>query len=153
MTAVESQLLLARVVLLVLLYTFVGAVALAAWFDLRAALGTRPGHPRMIAPARLIVIEPGASDRAAGSALALGEVTSLGRDLDNDIVLSDPTVSGRHAVISRRSGAWWIEDLGSRNGTLVNEHRLGRDMPMVLRSGDVLQLGAVRFRVAVAEDG
>ncbi len=153
MTALEAQFLLARVMLLALLYTFIGAVALMAWRDVRAATCWRPARGAGQAMARLIVIDPGASDRPAGSAFSLSSVTAIGRDLDNEIVLSDPTVSGRHAVISRRGGAWWVEDLGSTNGTLLNAHRMLPATPMLARSGDVLQLGAVRFRLAADDEG
>ncbi len=152
MTALEAQLLLARVTLLVLLYTFLGAVTLTAWHDVRHAAHRGAAGASAAVTARLVVIDPGASDRAAGSALLLAPVTAIGRDLDNEIVLSDPTVSGRHAVVSRRNRAWWVEDLGSTNGTLLNAHRLRPTTPMLIRSGDVLQLGAVRFRVAGADD-
>jgi ABC-type multidrug transport system ATPase subunit len=46
---------------------------------------------------------------------------TIGRNSDNDIVLSDPTVSRHHAAISVESGKYWVEDLDSTNGTYLND--------------------------------
>jgi hypothetical protein len=46
----------------------------------------------------------------------------IGRDADCDIRLDDPLISRHHAGISRRDDLWWVRDLGSRNGTLVDGH-------------------------------
>ncbi len=147
MSPIESQLFFARAVLLILLYAFLAAVGLVAWRDLRAAgraLATRDAD----APgARLIVLDGGASDRPPGSAFKLTPVTAVGRDLDNDLVFVDTTVSGRHAVINLREGAWWVEDLGSTNGTVVNGQRLRPGAPAIARSGDVIEVGGVRLRL------
>jgi pSer/pThr/pTyr-binding forkhead associated (FHA) protein len=149
-SAAEAQLLLVRALLLALLYAFLAAVGLVAWRELRAAQRRERSAPR--APGtRLVVIDGAASDRPAGSAVPAHAVTAIGRDLDNDLVLADPTISGRHAVLSRRDAAWWLEDLGSTNGTFVNAARLERTAPAVVRSGDVVQLGAVRLRLVADE--
>ncbi len=53
--------------------------------------------------------------------VALGnEPLSIGRDADNSVVLHDPHVSRHHARITTDDGAFWIEDLKSQNGTLLN---------------------------------
>ena len=48
-----------------------------------------------------------------------------------------------------RGGRVWVEDLGSRNGTLVNGHRIGG--PVVLRAGDRLTVGRVTFCLVADE--
>ena len=65
---------------------------------------------------------------------------NLGRQLDNDIVVEDPTVSRRHAQLQWRHGHYVIFDFGSRAGTLVNGQRVAE---CVLRAGDVMTLGNV----------
>lgn len=146
MDPLEAQLLLVRLLFLALAYGFVGAVGLVVWRELLSRSGT--DRPATEAPGpRLIVIAGGASDRPAGSSFALAAVTSVGRDLDNLIVLQDPTVSGRHAVIHHRDGAWWAEDLGSTNGTRLNGKAALPLQPALLRSGDLLQFGSVRLRL------
>lgn len=146
MDPLEAQLLLVRLLFLALAYGFLGAVGLVVWRELADRRGA--DRPATEAPGpRLIVIAGGASDRPAGSSFALAAVTSVGRDLDNLVVLQDPTVSGRHAVIHHRDGAWWVEDLGSTNGTRLNGRPTPPLQPALLRSGDLLQFGSVRLRL------
>lgn len=146
MDPLEAQLLLIRLLFLALAYGFLAVVAVVVWRELASPRAA--GRLAANAPGpRLIVIEGGASDRAPGSAFVLGVVTAVGRDLDNQVVLQDATVSGRHAVIHHRDGAWWAEDLGSTNGTLVNGRRAAPLRPELLRSGDLVQFGSVRLRL------
>ena len=58
-------------------------------------------------------------------------------------------VSRRHARIHRQKSQYFIEDLGSANGTFLNGQRLTPYLPHPLHDGDELQLGRVRIRVAV----
>ncbi len=67
------------------------------------------------------------------------EVTLLGRDVTNDIVLGDAEVSRQHARIEHTPGGHVLEDLGSTNGSFVNGERLMS--PRVLNSGDLIGLG------------
>jgi pSer/pThr/pTyr-binding forkhead associated (FHA) protein len=68
--------------------------------------------------------------------------TIIGRDESAGIVLDETTVSRRHAQITVRDGEATIEDLGSQNGTWVNECRL--DKPMPLADGDRVRFGLVQ---------
>ena len=70
-------------------------------------------------------------------------VVTIGRSLDNDIVIDEECVSRRHAQLRRRYGQYVIYDLGSRGGTLVNGQRV-REAP--LEHGDVVSLGGVELR-------
>lgn len=67
------------------------------------------------------------------------DVTVLGRDVTNDIVLGDSEISRQHARLSRTPGGYLLEDLGSTNGSFVNGERLAA--PRVLNHGDVIGLG------------
>lgn len=71
---------------------------------------------------------------------------SIGSDPDNDIVLDDAAVSRRHAVVRLDdvSGEVWINDLGSRNGLLLDGGRIERHC---LRVGEALQLGHAFLQV------
>lgn len=151
MSALETQLLFARTVLLIGIYTFLASVAYVALRDLRAAgRGATSVDLSSDAP-RAVVLSPGESGRAAGTWFAIRDVTSIGRELDNEIVVQDPTISSRHAVILRRDAAWWLEDLGSTNGTWVGGRRLESGVPEPIRSGDLLQFGGVRLRFVAPE--
>ena len=79
-------------------------------------------------------------------------LTVLGRDIHADIVLADPRISRRHACIYRQGEAFFLEDLKSRNGTVLNETTLhGRTL---LCHGDRICLGgAVFLRVMLVTTG
>ncbi len=68
---------------------------------------------------------------------------NIGRTLENDVVLQDAGVSRRHVRISDRLGRFYVQDLGSSNGTLVNDQRLSGEQE--LRDGDRISLGPVEF--------
>ena len=147
MSFIEAQLFFARAVLLILLYTFLGSVGLVTWRELRSLRKTATPLDVLQPGARFIVLDGGESDRPPGTAFPLQNVTSIGRDIDNSLVFVDATVSGRHAVANLRDSAWWIEDLGSTNGTFVNGLAVLVDQPVILRSGDVLRIGGIRLRL------
>jgi predicted component of type VI protein secretion system len=67
------------------------------------------------------------------------EVSMMGRDVTNDVVLGDAEVSRQHARITRTPAGYVLEDLGSTNGTFVNGERLAT--PRVLNPGDLLGVG------------
>lgn len=73
-----------------------------------------------------------------------GDRCTLGRTAQADVRLEgDDKVSRLHAVLERLDGGWRISDLGSRNGTFINDDRLHD--PVALRPGDVLRVGGWRL--------
>jgi ABC transport system ATP-binding/permease protein len=77
----------------------------------------------------------------------LQDALTIGRDPRNDLVLDDPRVSRRHALLRRVGDSFRIEDLGSTNGSFLNGRRVDR---ADLREGDHLQLGGQTLRFAPA---
>ena len=77
----------------------------------------------------------------------LCESITLGRAASNTVVLDDEFVSSHHARIYKdpASGQWAIEDLGSTNGTIVNQQRL--NMPMLLPPRMPVRIGATTFEL------
>jgi adenylate cyclase len=73
------------------------------------------------------------------------EIT-IGRDLSADLVISDASVSRRHALLTWVAGRWLLQDLDSTNGTRVNDQRVqpGPAGARPAGDGDVLTLGVVR---------
>src|SRR5437870_3652410 len=67
------------------------------------------------------------------------DVMTIGRDVNNDLVINDSEVSRNHARLTSQSGGYLIEDLASTNGTFVNGQRLIG--PKLLNSSDVVGLG------------
>jgi predicted component of type VI protein secretion system len=74
-------------------------------------------------------------------------VNLIGRAADNTIAIDDKTLSAHHCRLSHHGGQWWLEDLGSRNGTMVNE--LVVDEPLVVTYGDSITMGRVEFQLEV----
>jgi pSer/pThr/pTyr-binding forkhead associated (FHA) protein len=72
-------------------------------------------------------------------------VATLGRSQGAKVLLDDTSVSAQHALLRALDGVWTIEDLGSRNGTLVNGRPISEAVE--LACGDSLQLGRVRLRL------
>jgi hypothetical protein len=89
-------------------------------------LGARP-RPRDFLP-RGPDPYPGLVVQVEGSSHALltGSLYRVGRDPRSDIVLTDPRVSWAYAVLRAEGGTWFIEDLGSTNGTFVGSQRISR---------------------------
>lgn len=79
---------------------------------------------------------------------------TIGRALDNDWILPDPDrfISGRHATIDFRAGAWYLADI-STNGVYLNgeDEPLGRGNPRRLFDGDRLRMGDFEFLVRLDE--
>ncbi len=65
----------------------------------------------------------------------------IGRARKNDIVLIDSTISSLHAVIEMRGDRFLLRDHKSKNGTFVNQKRVGPTDDVVLTSGDCLRMG------------
>lgn len=68
-----------------------------------------------------------------------GEVTTIGRAAENDVVVRDPRASRRHACIRRQGQHLLLEDLGSANGTFLNGERVLA--PVKLWDGDRIAVG------------
>jgi predicted component of type VI protein secretion system len=64
---------------------------------------------------------------------------TLGREAINDVVLGDPEISRRHARIFYQDGTYYLEDLGSTNGTFINGRRVHAPSP--LQDEDMLEFG------------
>jgi len=75
----------------------------------------------------------------AGETFKVKFETKIGRERDNDVVLLDPKSSRYHAQITMEGGEWLLKDLGSANGTYLNEALLTAPTP--LQTGDRVRLG------------
>ncbi|HEX5015584.1 MAG TPA: FHA domain-containing protein [Candidatus Limnocylindrales bacterium] len=131
---------LVRILFLALLYLFLFGVVRTLVRDLRAAArepGTELG--------RLVVVASPAGEPAQGTSIGLDAITTLGRDVNNAVVVDDQFASAQHAVLTFRGRTWYVEDLASTNGTFVNGVPVEGVSP--LGYGDELQLGQVRMRL------
>jgi len=126
-----------------LLYVILLRFARTQLRDLRSAeqvqLASRSGI------GRLSVLESPEDEPPAGTAIALGPINSIGRNVNNTIYVEDDFVSTNHAMLTFRGRSWFVEDQGSTNGTYVNGHRI--DRAVALSFGDELTVGRVRMRL------
>jgi pSer/pThr/pTyr-binding forkhead associated (FHA) protein len=128
---------------IVLLYLFLLWIARSALKDLRrppsdrtdgAAAPSRPG---------LLVVERGGG-LSAGAAFPLNGTVTIGRSPRADISIEDPFASGRHARVYARDGTFYVEDMGSTNGTYLNGARVAAEE--ALRPTDVIRIGDTELR-------
>jgi pSer/pThr/pTyr-binding forkhead associated (FHA) protein len=131
---------LVRLAFLAVLYLFLIRAFASMWRALRteAELAARP------ALAYLVVQRSNTQGPRVGERLPLRTMTAMGRDAGTDVVVNDEAASARHAIVELSDGAWWIEDQGSTNGTLLNGARIGRRER--IRDGDVVDIGRVSLR-------
>ncbi len=136
-----------RLLLTVLLYVFLGAVLFVLWRDLR----TSTDAPAVVQERKAELVVLSACDGLEpGTAFSLQPFTTLGRGVANAIVVPDTFASAEHALVSWRGGQWWLEDLGSRNGTQINDALV--TVPTVLGMGDVISIGQVQLKFQLLND-
>lgn len=87
-------------------------------------------------PTQAIVHEP--EGRRPRTVRLSGSV-DIGRDEACSIRLDDTYVSQVHARLDGRDGGWYVEDLGSTNGTFLNDRRV--EVPVEVHAGDVVRIG------------
>jgi pSer/pThr/pTyr-binding forkhead associated (FHA) protein len=96
----------------------------------------RPARPRRGAPTHVLVVE----GRSQGERAELSQAPILiGRGADAAIVLDDDYVSTRHARIASSGDQWFVEDLGSTNGTYIGSVRISQ--PTAIAVGTRFRIG------------
>ena len=132
-----------RLITALALYAFLGWTLFFLWRDVQRQ-GFSLGNRRV--PGISLTVRHG-SESPNLKHFAQPEIT-LGRDPGCDIPLMDDTVSTRHAQLSYHHGQWWLEDLLSTNGTLLNQTAVS--MPTVITSGDEIKCGSTRLTVTLS---
>src|SRR5436190_9715761 len=89
-----------------------------------------------------LILIYGSSD--LGKRFELSRNTTIGRDTQNDICIDMSFVSRQHARVTHREQLWFIEDLGSRNGTQINGHPI--EGVTRLDNGDQIKIGGAIFK-------
>jgi pSer/pThr/pTyr-binding forkhead associated (FHA) protein len=148
----EPLLAVLKLLCLALLYLFFLRVLRAVWAELRppppAPPPPPPAPPRRREPApagrgrrkgagHLVIVAP--AEQKGRSFELNGELT-VGRAAGCQVALEDNYVSQLHARVFARDGTVWVEDLGSTNGTYVNDRRVSA--PLAVRRGDQLKVGS-----------
>ena len=126
--------LVLRLGMAVCLYAFLGwalILLLREMKDRGLQLAARKPQPLLLA------VQTNAG-KTAQRAFTQTQIT-LGRDPSCELFLEDDAISARHARLSFHHGQWWAEDLGSTNGTRLNQNPL--NLPTVLATGDQIECG------------
>jgi pSer/pThr/pTyr-binding forkhead associated (FHA) protein len=133
--------LILRIGMVVLLYSFVGWAIYTLYRDLRASALLTTG-------ARIPALTLTWQEEGKSRQFKQAELT-IGRDPGCDFPLNDDMVSARHARLSFHHNQWWVEDVRSTNGTFLNEERIYT--PTVLMKGDELRCGKCHLEINLSE--
>jgi pSer/pThr/pTyr-binding forkhead associated (FHA) protein len=138
-------LLLLRLLSAALLLGFLGLIAWLIYQDVRLTKAVLARQQQVSGALRVVASESG--EPAVDTLYSLTPITSIGRAKSSTIVLDEGYVSTKHALLVQRGGQWWLEDLGSRNGTLLNGVELAETA--VVSAGDVITIGGTALKVEV----
>ena len=130
-------LLLIRTIMALALYAFLGLVLYTVWRDIQQQK-TSIQNEKM-PEIRLKIIH---GEKTYNRDFQENEVT-LGRDPVCECHLPSDTVSARHARFSHHHGHWWLEDLESTNGTLINNTPISTGV--VTAPGDQIEIGELKI--------
>jgi hypothetical protein len=139
---------------LAVLYLFLLVIARSAFKDLRRTVSPAPDatgfHSGPVfdegprgADAWLVVIRGGGLERDHRFDLIGG--LSIGRSKESDVQIVDRYASGLHARVFERGGRYYVEDMNSTNGTLLNGATLKGEAELI--DGDTVQIGDTEFRL------
>jgi pSer/pThr/pTyr-binding forkhead associated (FHA) protein len=143
-----SVLLFLRILLVAILYLVILRVVGVARREMKAVERAPASVTRgKNVVGHLVVIDNGSTALQPGARLDVEPITTIGRSPTCTIVLDSTFVSTEHTRVLFRDRSLWVEDLNSRNGTLVNQSRITD--PVAVTPGTILQVGDVRFKFAV----
>jgi len=134
--------LVLRILLTISLYAFLAWAFISLWRDIKIQGNFLAAHS--IPPLSLTLLQEGMSPQIRN--FVRPEVT-IGRNPACECPLEDETVSGRHARLSYHHNQWWLEDLKSTNGTLLNQEKV--TLPTVVISGDEFCCGDTRISISL----
>jgi pSer/pThr/pTyr-binding forkhead associated (FHA) protein len=144
-------LLIVKVAFLLVLYLFVARAVRAVLLDVYGPRAERPpgrrrSRNRQAAQAqrparssRRMAKELVVNDLQGTRSVPLSDSVTIGRAASCDLVVADNYVSNVHARIFARDGAFWLEDLGSTNGTYINRGKVS--VPVAIGPGDQVRVG------------
>lgn len=130
-----------------LIYFVLFQVVMAVRREMRQRLAEVP-HVEAAAPGKLRLLNGGSDPSLQpGSIIRLQAVTTLGAGRENDVVLGDHFVSNRHARLRWDGAQWWVEDLGSKNGTSISGRPAPPHREQPFAPGDTLNIGDMVFEL------
>jgi hypothetical protein len=103
----------------------------------RRSKGGAAGEPALPPGPRSIVVHP--PDGAKAHTVQVAASMVVGRAPECDLQIEDTYASQQHARLFGKNGSWYVEDLGSTNGTFVNDQKLAA--PAIVQPGDKIRVG------------
>ena len=100
---------------------------------------------------KLYISKSGSGAPPPSEAEFKGDTVTVGRTGGNDVVLPDPDkrISAKHARLERQGESWSLMDVGSTNGTYLNDKKIEAKKPVGLKSGDKISLGLFQLKVQI----
>ncbi len=138
---IPTLLIFLRLGITAALYAFLAWALYTLWRDIRSQQEVLGGNQ---APPLLLTIQ--AAENSLVQRFTRSQVL-IGRSQHCDCVIDDRTLSSQHARLSFHHHQWWLEDLGSTNGTLLHGEPV--TTPVVLTSGDPITCGKVLITVEI----
>ena len=133
--------LILRILFMAFLYAFLGV---AIWMLWRSVVSKQANQGNIAIPsltlATSVDLEPKTQTFASNEVL-------IGRSLDCDFILKDPTVSSRHARLFYHLDQWWFEDNNSTNGSYLDGIRV--EEPIVVKDNDEFYCGDAIFKISI----
>ena len=139
-------LLVLRIAMTVALYALLGWILWLMWRTLKQE--TLFLSTRKTAPLTLELTTPEGAPQIF--CFTEGDVV-IGREPDCQCILADETISARHVRFAYHHSQWWVEDLGSRNGTGLNGIPL--TTPTIVIHGDAIQCGNTTLKIILEGEG
>lgn len=134
-----------RLLLTLCLYAFLAWALVSLWRDIKLQSGLLA--TRKIPPISLAISQ---EDQVPQIRRFIQAEVTIGRDPACECPVEDDAISARHARLTYHHNQWWLEDLESTNGTMINQEKLL--IPTVVVSGDEFRCGNTLFTITLASD-
>ncbi|KNY29986.1 FHA domain-containing protein [Pseudobacteroides cellulosolvens] len=125
------------------IYLFIYGVIRLIYLDIKSASSQKFEIKKNIPYLKLINIRE-QFDFKIEEIYMLGKDVDIGRSAKNKIIIKDPYMSTNHARFSYKDRTYFVEDLGSTNGTFVNGRQV-KNTAMPIKDGDKIRIGQVDF--------
>lgn len=142
----ENWLYLIRIIFILVIFLFIQSIINTIQKDLEPS--STEEEPEIVKrKLKLEAIKHGERIKLVKGDLDNLDEIHFGREMNNDIVADDKYISGSHFKINKTNEEYFIEDLNSTNGTLLNNKQL--DKAEKLKNNDIIGLGEIQFKAHI----
>jgi pSer/pThr/pTyr-binding forkhead associated (FHA) protein len=143
-------LLIVQGIFILIIYTFMYRIINLIYLDIKF-ISRKSQSKRSNMPYLKLLNLIDNSNFKLSESYVIGNKTYIGRNSGNDIVLDAPFFSGKHACIFKQNNDFYVEDLGSKNGTFVNGQSI-KNTPIIIKNGDIIQIGQIISFIFINEN-